>query len=102
MTAPNLVAATVTALVLGCAAGAQRDALEKDLPSNLVADYRVFASRCSKCHPLARPLQSGITDKRAWAAYVARMRLQPGSGISAQDVAPIMRFLDYYAEHPLR
>jgi hypothetical protein len=67
------------------------------LPTALADDYQIFALRCSKCHSLARPLQSGIDDDDFWTAYVARMRRQPSSGISPRDAAPILRFLRYYA-----
>lgn len=67
------------------------------LPANVRADYQVFAQRCSKCHALARPLESGITDDAYWAEYVERMRRQPGSGISPSDVKPVLRFLHYYS-----
>ena len=67
------------------------------LPEEVRADYEVFAQRCSKCHSLARPLQSGISDDAYWKEYVERMRRQPGSGISPRDEEPILRFLHYYS-----
>jgi hypothetical protein len=67
------------------------------LPAELRADYAVFAHRCSKCHSLDRPLASGISDESFWSLYVARMRRQPGSGITQEDAGPILRFLHYYS-----
>lgn len=67
------------------------------LPSEIQGDYAVFARRCSKCHSLARPLQSGIYNDEFWAHYVARMRAMPGSGITAEDEVQILRYLRYYA-----
>jgi hypothetical protein len=67
------------------------------LPDNVRADYDLFALRCSKCHSLARPLSSGIDDDEYWVEYVARMRRQPGSGISMEDTVGILRFLHYYS-----
>jgi cytochrome c5 len=61
------------------------------------ADYEVFAQRCSKCHSLARPLNSGIDDDDYWRAYVAKMKRQPGSGISAEDTVAILRFLHVFS-----
>jgi hypothetical protein len=72
------------------------------LPRAVRADYAVFAHRCSKCHSLARPLNSGITDDGYWAMYVARMRRQPGSGISPDDAVAILRFLHYYSLEQVR
>lgn len=67
------------------------------LPQELRADYEVFAVRCSKCHSLSRPLDSGITDDEFWARYVERMRLQPASGIAKEDTPAILRYLHYYS-----
>jgi hypothetical protein len=67
------------------------------VPPEQQADYAVFAQRCSKCHSLARPLNSGITDDGYWRMYVEKMRRQPGSGISESDRVPILRFLHWYS-----
>jgi hypothetical protein len=67
------------------------------LPPTVRVDYEVFAQRCSKCHSLARPLNSGIEDDEFWRMYVERMRRQPGSGISREDTVPILRFLSYFS-----
>jgi hypothetical protein len=61
------------------------------------ADHALFAIRCSKCHSLARPLNSGIDSDEYWQLYVARMRRQPGSGISVEDSVGILRFLHLYS-----
>jgi hypothetical protein len=83
---------------LGGCATSPPDGLDvAQLPETVRPDYTLFARRCSKCHSLARPLGSGITDDAVWIAYVNRMRRQPGSGISPQDAAPILRFLHYYS-----
>ncbi|MCL2450527.1 MAG: hypothetical protein FWD17_16385 [Polyangiaceae bacterium] len=69
----------------------------RSVPPDQRADYAVFAHRCSKCHSLARPLNSGITKDEYWRIYVERMRRQPSSGISAADTVPILRFLHWYS-----
>jgi len=80
-----------------CATGA-RDGLDvARLPADVRTDYGLFARRCSKCHALARPLNSGIHDDATWADYVDRMRRQPASGITRADTGPILRFLHYYS-----
>ena len=39
----------------------RRDGLDvSTLPSDVQSDYAVFAQRCSKCHSLARPLESAL------------------------------------------
>ena len=83
--------------LLGACASQAGGLPPEQVPEDLRSDYHVFAVRCSKCHALSRPLQSGITDDRHWANYVARMRLQPGSGITAEDAPRILRFLSYYS-----
>ena len=67
------------------------------LPPEVRPSYQVFAHRCSKCHSLARALQSGIDDDQYWAMYVQRMKRQPGSGISDSDEVIILRFLSFYS-----
>jgi hypothetical protein len=95
--------ATWLALIfaLGGCAGAvseRRDGLDVSaLPADVQGDYAVFAQRCSKCHSLARPLQSGITQDSYWHMYVEKMRRQPGSGISEADTVPVLRFLHWYS-----
>jgi hypothetical protein len=88
-------------LLWACASGAAGVPPE-EVPADLRSDYRVFAVRCSKCHALSRPLQSGITDERHWASYIARMRLQPGSGITAEDAPRILRYLSFYSRQRLQ
>jgi hypothetical protein len=83
----------------GCPSAAERpDGLDPStMPDSVRADYGLFAERCSKCHSLARPLESGVDKDEYWQYYVARMRRQPASGISERDVIPILRFLHYYS-----
>lgn len=88
-------------LVGGCSAersGIRAEGIDvSGYPADVRADYEVFAQRCSKCHTLARPLNSGIDDDAYWAMYVARMRRQPASGISRDDEVTVLRFLHYYS-----
>jgi hypothetical protein len=102
----RLVAVAIAALALaGCPAppSSRSETLDPStLPQEVRSDYEVFAQRCSKCHSLARPLNSGITDDGYWAMYVARMRRQPASGISVEDGRVILRFLHYYSLEELR
>jgi hypothetical protein len=67
------------------------------MPPDIRDAYDLFARRCSKCHTLARPLQSGIDDDAYWAEYVERMRRQPASGISPEDEVIILKFLHYFS-----
>lgn len=90
------IAALGFGVVLAC--GPRTEGLDPSkLPDNIRADYEVFAVKCSKCHGLSRPLQSGITDDDQWVMYVRRMRRQQGSGISHEDEQVVLRFLRWYA-----
>jgi hypothetical protein len=91
-------AGAVLAALVACSCGPRSEsAYASRLPPEVRADFELFSHRCSKCHTLARPLDSGIDDDEHWAEYVERMRLQPGSGISLGDKEPILRFLHYYS-----
>lgn len=96
------VVASILALLVGCSGARRTDGLDPSaMPPEVAADYQVFAQRCSKCHTLARPLNSGITDDGFWRIYVSRMRRMQGSGISEADAERILRFLHYYSADQL-
>jgi hypothetical protein len=90
------------AVLAGCSGGRASEPDGLQLSADARADYYLFAMRCSKCHSLARPLSSGIDDDEYWKRYVAKMRRQPGSGISAEDTVAILRFLHIYAQDQRR
>lgn len=92
-----IAGAVLFALLSGCSPDRSAEPDVAFASPQARADYAVFAVRCSQCHSLARPLNSGIDDDAYWKAYVARMRRQPGSGISAEDAVAILRFLHVYS-----
>jgi hypothetical protein len=92
-----ITAVGVLGFVDACASNRTESAYAAQLPADIRPSYELFVKRCSKCHSLSRPLDSGIEDDAYWAIYVRRMRLQPGSGISERDEAGILQFLRYYA-----
>jgi hypothetical protein len=95
-----LVGSFLGAALSACATGMleRGEGLDvQSVPPDLRGDYALFAQRCSKCHSLARPLNSGITNDEFWHLYVERMRRQPGSGISEGDTYYILRFLHWYS-----
>jgi hypothetical protein len=49
--------------------------------------------RCSRCHPIERVLVAHVSEPAEWSDYVHRMRLTPGSGISAREEPIILRCL---------
>lgn len=56
--------------------------------------YKVFASKCSKCHTIARPINTTMTQPE-WERYVKRMMHKPNSGISDSQGKEIYEFLAY-------
>lgn len=64
-------------------------------PEQMQENYEVFASRCSKCHTLARPINSDYALEEEWSRYVKRMMRKPGSGIAPKEAKQIFEFLAY-------
>ena len=65
-------------------------------PSAQQRNYDVYASKCSKCHPLARSVNArfNATD---WKRYMKRMIRRPNAGINEDQAAHIYEFLNYYS-----
>lgn len=64
-------------------------------PADMQARYKTFASRCTKCHTLARAINSDFALDDEWERYVKRMMRKPGSGISSADAKEIFAFLAF-------
>jgi mono/diheme cytochrome c family protein len=64
-------------------------------PDDVQAAYKVFATKCSKCHTLARPINTDMTTGK-WKRYVKRMSNKPKSGISQDEAKEIFTFLKFY------
>ena len=97
-----LVSATLTLVACVSSTGARgglTPAQAKMIPKELSADYVLFSKRCSRCHNLSRPLNAPVSSARHWVAYVNRMRLNPGSGISPKDAKRIVRFLEHWSQN---
>ncbi len=95
--------AAVMVILTGCAAARRGEGVDiAAVPVALRPDYELFANRCSRCHTLARPLNARVRSVSHWTTYVQRMRRQPGSGISQEDTAGILRFLAWYTENRQR
>lgn len=56
--------------------------------------YKLFTSKCSKCHTIARPINTTMTQQE-WERYVKRMMHKPNSGISDKQGKDIYEFLLY-------
>jgi len=64
-------------------------------PADMQARYKLFSSRCSKCHTPARAINCEFALEDEWERYVKRMMRKPGSGISAADGKEIYEFLAF-------
>ena len=63
-------------------------------PAPQQAAYKVFATKCSKCHTIARPLNTMMKPDE-WNRYVKRMMHKPNSGISDSQGKQIFDFMVY-------
>jgi cytochrome c5 len=61
-------------------------------PAPQQAAYKVFSSKCSKCHTIARPINT-LMKRDEWERYVKRMMHKPNSGISDNQGKQIFDFL---------
>lgn len=64
-------------------------------PAEQKAAYGTFAKKCSKCHTLARPINSDFVLPSQWQRYIKRMMYKPNSGIDEKDGKAIYGFLVY-------
>jgi hypothetical protein len=63
-------------------------------PGPQQAAYKVFTTKCSKCHTIARPMNT-MMKRDEWERYVKRMMHKPNSGISDSQGKVIFDFLVY-------
>lgn len=64
-------------------------------PKEQQENYKVFFEKCSKCHTLARPINSQYALPEEWTAYVDKMRHKKRSGIDEDSQKTITAFLIY-------
>lgn len=63
-------------------------------PPEMQQNYKLFEQKCSRCHTLARPINSEFTGE-TWRKYVYKMMRKPGSGLTPKTAEPIIEFLIY-------
>jgi hypothetical protein len=64
-------------------------------PQGIQDNYEVFATKCSQCHKLSRPINSDYALPDEWSRYIKRMMNKPGSGIGSAEGKKIYEFLAY-------
>ena len=68
-----------------------------EYPEEMQELYTLYARKCSKCHTLARSINSEYRGED-WDRYVARMSRKPNSGISPRTGDKILSFLKFHFE----
>lgn len=63
-------------------------------PPAMQKAYKLFTTKCSKCHTIARPINTMMT-REEWERYVKRMMHKPNSGISDTQGKEIFEFVMY-------
>jgi cytochrome c5 len=66
-------------------------------PEDQKSAYKLFSKKCSKCHTIARPINSEFVLPAQWERYIKRMMYKPNSQMSDADGKRIYRFLVYDA-----
>ena len=64
-------------------------------PQAMQDNYEIFATKCTQCHKLSRPINSDYALPSEWSRYVKRMMHKPGSGIGSSEGKKIFEFLAY-------
>lgn len=59
--------------------------------------YKLFQSKCSSCHAVARGVSTEMVLPGDWERYVKRMMHKPNSGISNEEGRSLYRFMVYDA-----
>jgi hypothetical protein len=67
-------------------------------PQEMQTLYDLFTRKCSRCHTVARPINSTFTPEE-WRKYVQKMMRKPGSGLTPKTAEQITKFLIYDAQH---
>ena len=65
-------------------------------PKEQQARYPLFVEKCSRCHPLARSINSKFTADE-WKRYMKRMVRRTGAGITDEQSQDIFEFLKFYS-----
>lgn len=64
-------------------------------PADMQAGYKLFATRCGKCHTIARAINCEFVLEDEWERYVKRMMRKAGSYITPDEGKAIYEFVVY-------
>ena len=59
--------------------------------------YKLFQTKCSSCHAVARGVNTEMVLPADWERYVKRMMHKPNSGITSEEGKTLYRFMVYDA-----
>ena len=62
-------------------------------PQEQQDNYALFSQKCSKCHTLARPINSPFALPDEWETYVHKMQHKKRSGVDEDSAKRIIDFL---------
>lgn len=66
-------------------------------PAEQQRAYKLFQTKCSSCHVIARGINSDMVVPADWERYIKRMMYKPNSGISSDEGRTLYRFVTYDA-----
>lgn len=65
-------------------------------PAEQKANYELFRQKCSKCHSVARAVNSKFSAVE-WKRYIKRMVRRPNAGVTEEQSDAIFEFLKFYS-----
>lgn len=66
-------------------------------PAEQQRAYKLYQTKCSTCHVIARAINSDMVVPADWERYIKRMMYKPNSGISSDEGRTLYRFVAYDA-----
>jgi hypothetical protein len=57
--------------------------------------YKLFQTKCSSCHAVARGISTEMVLPGDWERYIKRMMFKPNSGITNDEGRTLYRFMVY-------
>lgn len=66
-------------------------------PAEQQQAYKLFQTKCSSCHAIARGINTEMVLPGDWERYIKRMMFKPNSGISNEEGKTLYRFMVYDA-----
>jgi hypothetical protein len=65
-------------------------------PADMQRAYKVFATRCSRCHAIGKPLAASYTTDQEWQDVIRRMARMQGASIAPSEQDDCRKFLVFH------